>query len=135
MGNRDPPARCARRWRTRWAAKTSAAGCERALEEQAVSPDGILGAPMRYGMGYGLHSGWLPSPRTCFWGGWGGSMVLVDLDARMTVSYVMNQMLDQGTLGDDRALIIMLAAYEGLSARSAGRPPWCRPLTRRRSRP
>ena len=111
MGNRDPPARCARRWRTRWAAKTSAAGCERALR------------------------GWLPNPRTCFWGGWGGSMVLVDLDARMTVSYVMNQMLDQGTLGDDRALIIMLAAYEGLSARSAGRPPWCRPLTRRRSRP
>jgi hypothetical protein len=43
-------------------------------------------------------------------------MVLIDLDARMTVSYVMNQMLDQGTLGDDRALIIMLAAYEGLSA-------------------
>jgi len=94
----------------------SAAGCERALEEQYHGTDRILGAPMRYGMGYGLHSGWLPNPRTCFWGGWGSSMVLVDLDARMTVSYVMNQMLDQGTLGDDRALIIMLAAYEGLSA-------------------
>jgi hypothetical protein len=37
----------------------------------------------------------------------------VDLDARMTVSYVMNQMLDQD-LGDYRALGIVIAAYEGL---------------------
>jgi CubicO group peptidase (beta-lactamase class C family) len=90
-------------------------GCERALAEQYRGPDGILGVPMRYGNGYGLHSGWLPNPRTCFWGGWGGSMVVVDLDARMTVSYVMNQMLDQGSTGDDRALGIVMAAYDGLS--------------------
>jgi hypothetical protein len=32
------------------------------------------------------------------------------------VSYVMNQMLDGGTLGDSRALIIVMAAYEGISA-------------------
>jgi hypothetical protein len=38
---------------------------------------------------------------------------LVDLDARMTVSYVMNQMLDQ-SLGDYRGLGIVMAAYEGL---------------------
>jgi CubicO group peptidase (beta-lactamase class C family) len=94
----------------------SQAGCERALEEQYRGPDRILGAPMRYGAGYGLHSGWLPNPRSCFWGGWGGSMVLIDLDARMTVSYVMNQMLDRGTLGDDRAITIVMAAYEGLWA-------------------
>jgi hypothetical protein len=31
----------------------------------------------------------------------------------MTVSYVMNQMLDQG-VGDYRALSIVVAAYEGL---------------------
>jgi CubicO group peptidase (beta-lactamase class C family) len=90
-------------------------GCERALAEQYRGPDGILGVPMRYGNGYGLHSGWLPNPRTCFWGGWGGSMVVVDLDARMTVSYVMNQMLDQGGMGDGRALSIVMAAYDGLS--------------------
>jgi hypothetical protein len=33
----------------------------------------------------------------------------------MTVAYVMNQMLDQGTTGDDRALSIVVAAYEGVS--------------------
>ena len=90
-------------------------GCERALAEQYRGPDVILGVPMRYGNGYGLNSGWLPNPRTCFWGGWGGSMVVVDLDARMTVSYVMNQMLDQGGTGDGRALGIVVAAYDGLS--------------------
>lgn len=93
----------------------SAEGCERALVEQYRGPDTILGVPMRYGNGYGLNSGWLPNPRTCFWGGWGGSMVVVDLDARMTVSYVMNQMLDQGGMGDGRAFDIVVAAYDGLS--------------------
>jgi hypothetical protein len=39
---------------------------------------------------------------------------MVDLDARLTVSYVMNQMLDQGSLSDDRALEIVIAAYDGL---------------------
>lgn len=33
----------------------------------------------------------------------------------MTVSYVMNQMLDQGGRGDDRAFSIVVAAYDGLS--------------------
>src|SRR6185437_12702417 len=90
----------------------SPAGCERALAEQYRGPDVILGLPMSYGNGYGLNTGWLPSPRTCFWGGWGGSMVVADLDARMAVAYVMNQMLDLGT-GDGRAFGIVAAAYDG----------------------
>ena len=36
--------------------------------------------------------------RSCFWGGWGGSIVVNDLDARLTVSYVMNRM-DLGLAG------------------------------------
>ena len=59
-------------------------------------------------VGYGIFG------RSRGWGGWGGSLVMVDLDARMTVSYVMNQMLDQRGLGDYRALGIVMAAYEGL---------------------
>jgi CubicO group peptidase (beta-lactamase class C family) len=90
----------------------SQAGCERVLEEQYRGPDQILGIPVRWGLGYALDTGWTPNPRTCFWGGWGGSMVLVDLDARVTVSYMMNRMLD----GDSRALTIMLAAYDGIAA-------------------
>jgi CubicO group peptidase (beta-lactamase class C family) len=95
------------------------AGCERVLTRQFRGVDRVLGVPMSYGMGYGLTSDEVPispNPRTCFWGGWGGSLVVVDLDARMTVSYMMNQMLDQGTLGDTRGLGIVLAAYDGLGA-------------------
>src|SRR6516165_8272188 len=85
----------------------SPAGCDLARQEQYRGVDQILGASMRYGMGYGIFD------RSCGWGGWGGSLVMVDLDARMTVSYVMNQMLDQ-RLGDYRGLEIMMAACEGL---------------------
>jgi CubicO group peptidase (beta-lactamase class C family) len=86
----------------------SEAGCERALEEQFLGEDEILGTRRRYGMGYGVHG------RTCSWGGWGGSVVTVDLDTHMTVAYVMNQMIEQGPLGDDRGLGVVMAAYEGL---------------------
>ena len=70
------------------------------------------------GMGYGLNSAELPvspNPRACFWGGWGGSIVVVDLDARMAVAYVMNRM-GEGTLGDQRGAGIVLAAFAALAA-------------------
>jgi CubicO group peptidase (beta-lactamase class C family) len=85
----------------------SAAGCEPARQEQYRGFDQVLRTSMRYGMGYGIFD------RSVGWGGWGGSLVMVDLDARMTVSYVMNQMLDQDQ-GGYRALGIVIAAYEGL---------------------
>ena len=56
-------------------------------------------------MGYGIFD------PAIGWGGWGGSMVMVDLDARLSVAYVMNQMTRGG---DYRGLGIVLAAYEGL---------------------
>jgi len=87
----------------------SASGCERAREEQYNGDDRVLGRRMRYGMGYGLMGG------SCFWGGWGGSMIMIDFETRMTVAYVMNRMLDQSTTGDDRALSIVMAAYDGVS--------------------
>ena len=59
-------------------------------------------------MGYGIFD------RSIGWGGWGGSMVLVDFDARMSVAYVMNQMLARRGAGDSRALGVVMAAYEGL---------------------
>jgi CubicO group peptidase (beta-lactamase class C family) len=86
----------------------SAAGCARVLEEQFSGEDQVLGARIRYGMGYAVQG------RTCSWGGWGGSIVMVDLDRHLTVSYVMNQMVEQGPLGDDRGLSVVMAAYGGL---------------------
>ena len=82
----------------------------RAAEEQFSGVDSHLGVPMRWGLGYSLNGS------TLSWGGWGGSMVLVDPDTRLTVAYVMNRMLEQGPLGDDRALGMVMAAYSGLTA-------------------
>lgn len=88
----------------------SKAGCERVLEEQFSGIDELFGGRMRYGMGYSVQG------RTCSWGGWGGSIVLVDLETRLTVAYVMNQMLEESALGDERGLGMVFAAYEGLMA-------------------
>jgi CubicO group peptidase (beta-lactamase class C family) len=92
------------------------AGCAAVFEQQADGVDLVLGAPLVLGNGYGLNSAALPigpNPRTCFWGGWGGSLVVVDLDARLVVSYVMNRM-GEGTLGDQRGATIAAAAFAGL---------------------
>jgi CubicO group peptidase (beta-lactamase class C family) len=67
--------------------------------------------PIRFGIGYGLGSERMPlGPRTCFWGGWGGSVVVVDLDTRVAVAYVMNRM-ESGLVGDTRGLGIVTAAF------------------------
>jgi CubicO group peptidase (beta-lactamase class C family) len=84
----------------------SPAGCERAREEQFQGEDAILGMPMRWGMGYGLFGS------TFGWGGWGGSLVMVEPDARMAVAYVTNQMREPAD--DTRGLDVVMSAYEGL---------------------
>ena len=94
----------------------SDAGCQVVFEEQARGVDLVLGLPVRLGIGYGLRSDEMPlspNPRTCFWGGWGGSIVVVDLDARMVVAYVMNRM-GEGTMGDVRGVTVVMAAYQAL---------------------
>jgi CubicO group peptidase (beta-lactamase class C family) len=96
----------------------SPAGCAAVLEEQSNGTDLVLGVPLRFGLGYGLMTPEIPlSPneRAYFWGGWGGSVVLVDLDARLCVSYVMNRM-GEGTIGDTRGIGILFAAYGALDA-------------------
>jgi CubicO group peptidase (beta-lactamase class C family) len=97
----------------------SEAGCDAVLEEVSYTADLVLGVPLRFGMGYGLNSPDTPlgpNPRTIFWGGWGGSLVLVDMDARMVITYVMNKM-GEGTMGDFRGVGVAAAAFEGLAAR------------------
>jgi CubicO group peptidase (beta-lactamase class C family) len=96
----------------------SEAGCAAVLEEVSYTPDLVLAIPIRFGMGYGLNSNDTPlgpNPRTCFWGGWGGSLVIIDMDARMVVSYMMNRM-GEGTVGDFRGAGIAMAAFAGLAA-------------------
>lgn len=96
----------------------SAAGVERILEEQSNGVDLVLSWPLRFGMGFGLMGEQMPlspSERAFFWGGWGGSIALVDLDEAMTVSYVMNKMA-QEIMGDLRGIELVFAAYDALRA-------------------
>ncbi|GAA3430456.1 serine hydrolase domain-containing protein [Kutzneria kofuensis] len=88
----------------------SEAGCRRALEIQIEGPDLILPIRMRWGLGFAVNNGLMPNPNTVYWGGYGGSVALIDMDARMTFAYAMNKMSGT-TTGDDRALGLIMAAY------------------------
>ena len=93
----------------------SEAGCRKALELQIEGPDLILGIPTRFGMGFGLAGGAvpLPNPNTIYWGGYGGSLVIIDMDARTTFAYAMNKMAGT-TTGDMRAFSLAMAMWEAL---------------------
>jgi CubicO group peptidase (beta-lactamase class C family) len=85
----------------------SAETIDRVFEVQFEGEDLVLGVPLRWGIGYALG----PGSRACYWGGWGGSLVFTDADARLTVAYVMNRM-SGGALGDDRGPSLVAAALD-----------------------
>jgi len=90
----------------------SEAGCRKALELQIEGEDLILSAPARFGMGFGVAGGVvpLPNPNTIFWGGYGGSLVVIDMDARATYAYAMNKMAGT-TTGDMRAFSLLMGMW------------------------
>ena len=65
---------------------------DRIFEVQFNGIDLVIGIPMKWGVGYGL----APEGRVCSWGGYGGSLVVIDADRRMTFAYVMNKMAPGG---------------------------------------
>jgi CubicO group peptidase (beta-lactamase class C family) len=89
------------------------------FDEQSRGMDLVLGAPLRFGIGYGLPSPesipFLPDGRICFWGGWGGSLIVMDRDRRMTFSYMMNKM-GAGIIGSERSASYATAAYRALGS-------------------
>jgi len=94
----------------------SESGCSKALEEQTNGADLVLGIPIRFGMGYGLPGEAMPvspSANAHFWGGAGGSTIVVDQDARLCFSYVMNQM-QANVVGDPRGGSLGQAVYQSL---------------------
>ena len=56
---------------------------------------------MRFGLGFAAGVGLLPNDNTIFWGGYGGSLAIIDLDARTTIACTPNRMTG-GTTGDPR---------------------------------
>ncbi len=94
----------------------SGATIERIFDEQSNGVDQVIFLPVRFGIGYALGSEalpFIPEGKVCFWGGWGGSMIIVDLDRRMTVAFMMNKM-QAGILGNPSSAAVIEAAYSAL---------------------
>lgn len=99
----------------------SEAACEAIFTEQTYGMDLVLGRVIRHGLGFGLISPEMPlspHPRSCYWFGRGGSLGLIDCDARMSFGYVVNRMEDNttpnNTVDDTRAISALAAVYRSL---------------------
>ena len=90
---------------------------DKIFEVQSHGVDLVLGVPIKMGVGYGLpipELPYIPDGKVCFWGGWGGSLVIVDCDRRMTFSYVMNKMAP-GVMGGENVAGLAACAYAALN--------------------
>jgi CubicO group peptidase (beta-lactamase class C family) len=67
----------------------------RVFEVQAEGIDLVLDVPVRYGIGYALpmpSAPAIPDRRVCWWSGFGGAIVVNDLDTRTTAAYTPNKL-------------------------------------------
>lgn len=100
-------------------------GCRRVLDVQADGLDLVAQFPVTWGLGYGLNNpvvaeiygNCFTGRAMAFWGGSGGSIAFNDLDARMTIAFVMNKHIE-GQF-DQRGVDVVQASYESLSGKQA----------------
>lgn len=86
------------------------------FQTQTDGIDLVLQQKIRMGIGFGLPTkdsdvDWIPEGRVCAWGGWGGSIAIMDLDRKLTITYVMNKMENVG-LGNDRTKEYVATIYK-----------------------
>lgn len=90
----------------------SSATVDRIFEVQSDGIDQVLGMPVSFGLGYALANendpSGLTSGRICYWGGWGGSIIVNDLHNRITVAYMMNRM-QAGLVGNETSMSLIAA--------------------------
>ncbi len=91
---------------------------DRIFEVQSDGVDQVLMFPARFGIGYALSAPDNPigitSGRKCYWGGWGGSIVVNDLDNRVTLTYMMNRM-QAGLVGNETSIALIAELENALS--------------------
>jgi CubicO group peptidase (beta-lactamase class C family) len=90
---------------------------DRIFEVQSDGMDLVLFQPLRFGIGYGLPSAQesqLPDRRIAYWGGWGGSIIVNDVDRGVTFAYVMNRM-DGAVLGSSRSAAYQAAFFAAIA--------------------
>lgn len=97
----------------------SEAGARKALEPLISGEDLLMGLPVTYAHGFGIGSGLggdlaeVKRPESIFWGGYGGSLALIDMNARTSFGYAMNKM-GLSTVGDERTAALARAMWAGL---------------------
>ena len=96
----------------------SPATVERIFEVQAEGIDRVLLSPTRWGIGYSLpvpeSAPAVPDGRVCWWTGYGGAIVINDLDRRVTMAYAMNK-LDNHFMSSPRTDAYVRTAFECLA--------------------
>jgi CubicO group peptidase (beta-lactamase class C family) len=78
----------------------------------------VLILPLRFGIGYGLPESstlpYIPDGEICFWGGYGGSMIVMDRGRRLTVAYMMN-LMEPGIIGGLRSAALLEAVFRAVA--------------------
>ena len=107
-----------------WSGPAAAETVDLIFNQQSDGIDLVLGMPARWGIGYGLPKPEavpdIPDEKICFWGGWGGSMVVMNPDRRTTFAYVMNKMGQVTAAGSDRTQQYTRLIYQALDSAGAG---------------
>ncbi|KAJ5199738.1 Beta-lactamase-related protein [Penicillium cf. griseofulvum] len=92
------------------------------LQERVSGIDLVLFLKVRFALGVSLPVPeaitFIPEGNICFWGGWGGSMLVMDLDRRMTAAYTMNKM-GSGIIGNENVKAYFDAIYEIVGEKKA----------------
>lgn len=100
----------------------SPATIDRIFEVQADGTDRVLLLPLRWGIGYGLpqpkSAPAVPEGRVCWWTGFGGAIVVNDLDHRVTMAYAPNR-LENHMASSPRTDAYVRAAFECLQGAMA----------------
>jgi CubicO group peptidase (beta-lactamase class C family) len=96
-------------------------GRARVLEQQSDGADLVIGVPCSWGMGFALNMLLFPAVpsgrRAAWWGGNGGSLSYIDLDARMAFGFVPNRWIG-GRAEQYRSGNVLRAVYQALGAAS-----------------
>ncbi|WP_370246387.1 serine hydrolase domain-containing protein [Nocardioides sp.] len=90
----------------------------RLFEVQASGTDLVLDVPLTFGIGYGLPTSQAPavgSGRVLWWTGWGGSVVVNDLDRRATIAYTPNRLVEH-LVSSPRTDAVLSTAFACLDA-------------------
>ncbi|KAI0508363.1 beta-lactamase/transpeptidase-like protein [Xylaria bambusicola] len=100
----------------------SKATVDKILEEQSYGVDLAVGQPIRFGIGYAIKSNgerfddWLPTGDIAFWGGSGGSLCIMDIGRKVTITYAMNKR-SPTLIGNTASRAYIKAIYEALGVK------------------